>query len=141
MVHAQVLVQDIVGVAGWSTIVRQQHSLHTHRLPTVRTDHRRRGASVDSDWRWHRLFSQVEQQPQLAAQPRQAATIAHTEQAVLPHLDQALWQDMLQEAVQELLGRQRAVCRLAALADCIAKCHLVIGHAHNPIVTQRHPKM
>src|SRR5215211_3226779 len=65
---------------------------------------------------------------------------ADPEQPVVAHLDEALRQDMLEEAGDECLHRQRAGLRLMRRPILIAKRDLAVLHAEEAIVRERHPK-
>ncbi|PDV99648.1 hypothetical protein A9Q02_00020 [Candidatus Chloroploca asiatica] len=77
---------------------------------------------------------------QLGAQPRQRLARPHSEQPVLPNLDEAFGQDVLEKSLHEHLRRQRADASLACRPILGAKRHLAIGHAQDAVVAQRHPE-
>jgi hypothetical protein len=73
---------------------------------------------------------------ELGAQGKELLTVGGTEEAIIAHLDQALGQDVLQETVDELLGRQRAELGLAGVGF-VAERDLVVLHLDDAAIAQR----
>ena len=62
---------------------------------------------------------------ELGAQGRELLTVGGTEEAIVTYLDETFGQDMLQEAVDEFLGGQRAEFGLARVG-LVTECDLVV---------------
>jgi len=135
-----VLQEDRGGAAGWPAIVRQQHPLEPHRLPATGADQHPQRTGGAGRRRRGLYLGGAPLQEQLATDACKESALAGTEQPVIAYLDQALGQDVLEEAPDELVRGERTIPGLAGRADRVAERDLVIRHADNPIVAQRDPK-
>jgi hypothetical protein len=66
--------------------------------------------------------------------------IAVAEEAVIPDLNKAFGQNMLQETPDELFGGDSTVPGCPGVRVLVAKGHLIIFHFQDAIVTDRNPK-
>ena len=85
------------------------------------------------------LFSSARAREQLPDFLEQLA-IAVAEEAVIPDLDKALGQNMLQETPDELFGGDGTVPSCPGLRVLVAKGDLIVFHSQDAIVTDGHPK-
>jgi hypothetical protein len=88
---------------------------------------------------WVFLFSSVgvpEQPPDLVKQ--MAITVA--EEAIIPDLDKAPGQDVLQETTDEFLGSDAAVPGFSGVRVFVAKDHTIISHIQDAVVADGHAK-
>jgi len=68
------------------------------------------------------------------------AAFPRAEDAIVPDLHKALWQDMLQEAADEFLGTQCAEAGFSAAGIPVGKGDLAVSKSADAPVAQRHAK-
>ena len=74
------------------------------------------------------------------AELSQLCTLSNTQEAIVAHLDKAFGQDMLQEAMDELLGGQGTGARLARIRSAVAERDLIVLHFQEAAVADGDPK-
>jgi len=77
---------------------------------------------------------------QLLAEGGQPLPKTRTEEAVVTHFDEALGQDLLQKAADELLGGQGAGPEFAGVGSAVTERHLPAGQLSDAVVADGHPK-